>query len=648
MSMTPLRWIVALAAASGLTGCGGDDDASAPAPSAQAPGGSTGGTTGGGTSGAPTVALSGSARAAGTRSVKVCLDLGSDGRCDASDPQAPATGGTFTLVGLVPGDVPGRFLLAEYTDTGSGIPALVLTAPALDGIRIDGLSTLAAERFDALSTDARAAHDRAFASVVAEMAAVTVPGATDPSVDARLSALDDASVDSLVRAWGVGQSSRSPTETLHAALRDHARATVPVIARYVDRSTGTLLPTVTSRTLASEVAGTVYPPTCAVEPAARVAIDTLDAAPVVSKSTYVDVTRLVLDANDGSGAPIVVTDAARIRGRGNFTWTLEKKPYKIAFDSATGVFGMPADKEWALLANHTDKTLLRNGVTMCAGRLLELGWVPKFRFAEVTLNGSYDGLYQWFEQVKKAPHRVDLGASPADASDFAAGLLVEINYRLDEDVNFVTSLGVPYSVKEGNTADGGASIRAEIEVMEAALDDRVGHGYVQHLDVESFVDFYILQELVKNFDLLNSSNYVHRARGATRLSFGPLWDFDIALGSALPDPEGLWLDTAQPSGTIRNSIYLVKLLEDPVFRRHVAARWQYLSGRHEVLRSWLTTAAATMRGAVDANFVRWPVLSTVIAPATVALGSHDAELAYVQDWLARRKAWLDAYWQPGF
>jgi hypothetical protein len=357
---------------------------------------------------------------------------------------------------------------------------------------------------------------------------------------------------------------------------------------------------------------------------------------------------MVLDANDGSGASIVHTNAARIRGRGNYTWTLEKKPYKVNFDSATSVFGMPADKEWALLANHADKTLLRNGVTMCAGRMLELGWVPKFRFAEITLNGSYDGLYQWFEQVKEAPHRMNLGTPSSDGDDAASGFQVEINYRLDDDINFVSTLGMPYSIKEGYTADGGAAIRAELEAMEAALDDTTTHAWAQRLDAESFVDFYILQELVKNFDFLNSSHNLHRPRGATRIMSGPLWDFDIALGSALPPPEGLWMDTTVTTGTIRNSTYLVKLLADPVFRRHVATRWQYLSTRHDALQAYLSAAAGAMRGPIDGNFVRWPVLSTVIAPASVALGSHDAELAYVQDWLARRKAWLDGYWHAGF
>jgi len=597
--------------------------------------------------------LKGSVKVLAGTSVKVCLDLAARGICDGSSPTAAVVGDSFTLTGYKPNDAGFSLLLAEYT-TATGGRQVVLTAPALNNVRINGLSTLASQRIASTAKSPQSGYDTAFTGLVTELSGLRVNGAVDPAGDFKLLALDNVTVDVLTRAMAtfVATTTAAPSNTV---LRNHANASVTAIAKYVDRTTGALLATVSSRTPGSEVAGTLYPVVCTAEPASTIAIDTKDGAPVLTKTTYVNVSNLQIRPWDAAVAPVVYIDGAKIRGRGNYTWTLDKKPYKLKFNAPTMALGMPADTEWALLANHTDKSMLRNALAMCTSRQLELGWVPRSRFVQLTLNSSFDGLYQMFEHIKTAPHRVDLGTPATSATDFDAGYLLEINFRLDETYNFVSGLNVPYSIKEGNTSDAGSHIQAEVQALEAALaapDLATNRAYLAKLDVESLVDFYLVQELGKNWDAFNSSSYVQRARGASRLSFGPVWDFDLIAGNGIAEPEGFWIDSTYPYDAAKNGIYVRKLLGDPAFRKHVVARWRYLSSKMPALQTYLSNAAAQLHtgpgNAIDANFQRWPVLSTLIYPNIVALGSYDLEFGYMRQWLTTRAAWLDAHWMDGF
>ena len=83
----------------------------------------------------------------------------------------------------------------------------------------------------------------------------------------------------------------------------------------------------------------------------------------------------------------------KIRGRGNSTWDMPKKPYKVKLESKASILGMPADKEWALLANYADKTLLRNVTAMEISRICGFKWTPRMVSVEVYMNGKYEGVY---------------------------------------------------------------------------------------------------------------------------------------------------------------------------------------------------------------------------------------------------------------
>ena len=296
-------------------------------------------------------------------------------------------------------------------------------------------------------------------------------------------------------------------------------------------------------------------------------IDTQGAAPILSKDDYVDATLRV-----GNGGEAIQT---RIRGRGNSTWTMPKKPYRLKLDKKTALLGMAADKDWALLANYSDKTLMRNSVAFCMSRMLGMAWTPDSRYVELTLNGDYVGSYQLTEHVKTGPDRVDIGEESTLAGDPGMGFLLEIDARLDEVFWFHSTQGVPYTVKSDLVAEQLPAITDYVAQVEAALFGsdftNADTGYERYLGTDTLIDLYLINELMRNTDAFASSTFAYRPRDG-KLHFGPAWDFDIAAGNVNYSgnwrTEGWWVRTVSP--------YVARLQQDPEFERRVKQRWAYL------------------------------------------------------------------------
>ena len=160
-----------------------------------------------------------------------------------------------------------------------------------------------------------------------------------------------------------------------------------------------------------------------------ISINTENLAPIVSKDDYINGTFEISGENEDEN---LVTNL-RIRGRGNSTWSFPKKPYQIKFDNKENVLGMPKDKKWILLANYSDKTMLRNELAFDLSRYSNLNWTSESRFVELFINNEYLGVYQIAQKVEESSNRVNIGDN---------GYLLEVDQlsRLDpDDVFFETN-----------------------------------------------------------------------------------------------------------------------------------------------------------------------------------------------------------------
>ena len=378
-----------------------------------------------------------------------------------------------------------------------------------------------------------------------------------------------------------------------------------------------------------------------------VKIMTDGAAGIYDKDNYVPGT-IVIEDPDGMCSDVeVFTSRMGIRGRGNSTWSFPKKPWKVKLDSKAELLGMPADKEWALLANYADRTLLRNITAMRLSEICGFSWTPRMHSVEVYLNDKYQGVYTLCEHKKVSKDRVNIDiVSESDNSGDAltGGYYLEIEEQQDETTCWWTSMGVPmmFSDPEEPTAQQYEYVTGLFESFEQALwakDWSEATGYLKYIDVDSFIDNYIVQELTKNIDgNLRKSSFITKERGK-KMEMYHLWDFDLTLGNCGyfwgdfgNGPENFWIKAHK---------WYPHLFADPAFVDKVQDRWNELLPEFEKIPDFIDEQAHIIEEARIRNFERWSILESVDWVYFPSLGSYEKELEYLKEFYVERLEWLD-------
>jgi hypothetical protein len=361
-------------------------------------------------------------------------------------------------------------------------------------------------------------------------------------------------------------------------------------------------------------------------------IDVADGAAITSKEEYVSCTIAI----DGEGSFADYSGQANIRGRGNSTWLwYDKKPYRLKLSEKSEILGLKADKDWVLLANYRDPTFLMNAFAFEMADWMGLEYTNHSRFLEVTLNGEYIGLYQLTEQVEQGTNRV------AVADD--GGILLE----LDEDDgpvaapnagdNFSSAkYALPVCVKypENQSAAQLATIKDDFSRVEQAVAAADYDDLANVLDIASFIDFLIVQELTYNVELVTPrSMYMHKNPGGVYV-MGPVWDFDGGFDFDWTDmttshdyfaAEDLVLG-ADPARAGTVSPFWVNMFKNGRFLSEFKARWV---GIKDAIMSdcWgvMENDVASITAALDRNASRWPIAK-----------DHSTETARMKQWLQAR------------
>ena len=364
-------------------------------------------------------------------------------------------------------------------------------------------------------------------------------------------------------------------------------------------------------------------------------IDTTNAAPILDRENYVRAT-MTLDPNGSEFAPYSGT--LDIRGRGNSTWMAPKKPYRLRLDTKSALMGIASNRHWALLANWSDKSHLRSYAAAEISRATDLSFTPEYRHVEVFLNGSYEGVYQLTEHIRTGSDRVDIeemGPEDNAGVELTGGYLMEIDARLEEnnEPGFRTSRHVPVVIKEPDpmTAEQRNYIRNHINTFEATLfganwTDPV-NGYRRYLDVDAYIDHYLVHELARNQDTFFSSTFLTKERGDDRLVFGPMWDFDLSMGSFEQSR------TTQPTGWEHRTMgpYTFRLMSDPAFSARLVERWNALAAEIADLPAELEALGNSLLPAIENDEARW---GYELYP--------DDQPDYLADWLTTRTEWMSA------
>ncbi len=323
-------------------------------------------------------------------------------------------------------------------------------------------------------------------------------------------------------------------------------------------------------------------------------IDTANAQAVTSKVNYIDATARIYGAKDLGGASLY-EGSLRIRGRGNSTWMAPKKPYKIKLEKKADLFHMGEHKDWILLANYYDQSLMRN--------MLAFGMADKMGFpasdyvsVDLVMNGTYAGNYllcrpveitkdlieiqDWEKTAEQlaellvasdqslAPKKKELEEALStdlswitdktfrfqevtylvsdyiDLPDITGGYLLELDDTYDEVSKFKTASGQPIMFKSPEYAATNKEMLTYVQEYIQAFEDAVRSEdfsaeykgarirYSELADMETLVDFWILTEVFGNLDSMFKSTYMYKDIDG-KLKFGPIWDFDLCAGGSM-------------------------------------------------------------------------------------------------------------------
>ncbi len=381
-----------------------------------------------------------------------------------------------------------------------------------------------------------------------------------------------------------------------------------------------------------------------------VSIDTLGNS-VNTKESYTDAKITIYDENgtiDTENADIA------IRLRGNVTLNLDKKSYRFKFPKKANplTLGDGAAKSWNLVANYYDTSLLRNMTAYHLGDMLNgMPYSANCRSVEVYVNGDYQGVYLMTEAVNVAKSRINITENPALIED--NGYLVEMSWY-DCDYPFYVE-HQQYDVKSDLSPDEEIS-KQQVDYISGYMDDALKalksgnkESAEQYIDISSLIDNYIANEICKNVDSGGDSYYISKDAGG-KLTFNPMWDYDIALGSFIDvkgydDTAGLGVYNVSNCNANSNQ-WLCYAIQNDWFREAVAVRWKEIYDDVKTLPQFVTDEAEKNAASYERNFTKWNTLGKKVfsEPDEIAeLSTHKAHADYLSKWLEKRIAWFNTY-----
>lgn len=325
-----------------------------------------------------------------------------------------------------------------------------------------------------------------------------------------------------------------------------------------------------------------------------------------------------------SGNQVTVTDPKQgmvctdpdveLKGRGNSSWKMPKRSYQIRFHEKRSLLGMHEAKKWLLIANYADASLMRNRL-ICdlAGEMMD--YAPDSRYVDLWIDGEYLGNYLLCEKIEVDDEKVKL------QNDM--GLLAEVDnfYYYETEEQFQSSVSGSHFIMKD--AKNHAASAGAFEAFEAFINRFESLLYAEEtdweqlslmIDVESFIQYYFMQELAENSDSCRTSLYMYWDGPDDQLHMGPVWDFDKAVGYSMRakfggDTEADYVKNIQDyMGTEKDIAWYTELFKIPEFCEEVSRVYE------EQIREVLYMADALMdqyreeiAGSANRNFRRWEI-----------------------------------------
>jgi len=381
--------------------------------------------------------------------------------------------------------------------------------------------------------------------------------------------------------------------------------------------------------------------------------------------------RLVVDGYGGPRESVGYAGRIGIERRGQSSQSRYPKPqFGFELRDADGdnvdapLLGLPPDDDWVLHGPYGDKSLVRNALAFHLARRTGR-YASRTRFCEVVLDGDYLGVYLLLERIEQGRDRVDIRRLRRDdrgPTSITGGYV----FKLDKDARegwesaFASANGRrPVYVAHDPKPDDlslaqklylSSAVTAFEETMASDHWDDPERGYPVHLDVDSFVDHFLLTELSRDVDGYRVSTYFTKAHldDGGKIHAGPVWDFNIAFGNADyhggDQAAGWQVDLMPGRRELPIPAWWPRLVREPAFHAAAAARLRGLRAgpfHPDTVDATIDRFVAELGDAPARNFARWPTLGLWVWPNPVIGQTHAEEVALLKAWIRLRAAWMD-------
>jgi subtilisin-like proprotein convertase family protein len=388
--------------------------------------------------------------------------------------------------------------------------------------------------------------------------------------------------------------------------------------------------------------------------------------------------------DNGPGERNFITDTpvyngyAGIEIRGSSSQMFPKKSYGFETWDIDGeeidvsLLGMPAESDWILNANYTDKTLARNAMAYQLSQ--NMGhYSTRYKYVEVVINEMYKGIYVFSEKIKRDPNRVNIAKLKPDQNsgdELTGGYIFKVDkFTGSGGDGWISAFPPPqspngqtiffqyeYPKADDITIQQKQYISDYVNTFEAILSgpdfNDSDEGFRAYADEYSFIDYFLVNEISKNVDGYRLSTFLHKQRESLggKIRIGPVWDYDIAWHNAnycggdeltgwayqFPCPDDYW----------QVPFWWQRMLQDTLFANNLRCRWEELRV-NTLSDAWFETYIDSVATLLDEsqqrNFTVWPILGVYVWPNPWPYPpTYAAEIESLKNWIFQRLDWIDA------
>ena len=379
-------------------------------------------------------------------------------------------------------------------------------------------------------------------------------------------------------------------------------------------------------------------------------INTQDSMPIISKDYYINgqlwIESCDIEDFESLGSQEDPLDI-EIKGRGNYTWTCLKKPYKIKFAKKQSPLGLDNSKHFILKPDCDDWSgYLRNETGFETSRQLGMPYTTRQFPVEVILNGEYEGIYFLCEKIRVESGRVEImeqNDNETNPDNVTGGWLIEksgkepwINAQYqnnDPNESFYTFSSESPEVLSQEQLNYITPLLQRIDSL-IFVPDKYDSAWENYLDINTLARYYVIQEVMESVESFSGSLFMYKDWGEDeKFKFGPVWDFDCSTYANGTTGDHFIFEYE----TEFSFLWIKELLKFPHFQQMIRVVWKEFMAK-DVLSKILAHAQQWRNIIKDAEIrdgQRWPFLASV-HPETLTTQYLDI--------IARKVAWLDEQW----